>query len=54
MAISLVNLLVKLGLDAGEFSKGLDDAEGKADSASKKITAGLSKPPWKPRWSKRS
>jgi hypothetical protein len=42
MAISLVNLLVKLGLDAGEFSKGLDDAEGKADSASKKITAGLS------------
>jgi hypothetical protein len=42
MANSLINLLVKLGLDATAFTKGLDDAEDKADGASKRMVSGLS------------
>jgi hypothetical protein len=42
MANSLINLLVKLGLDATAFTKGLDDAIDKSDGASKRMVSGLS------------
>ena len=39
---TILSLLVQLGLDAKDFTKGMDEAEGKADRTSKNITAGLS------------
>jgi hypothetical protein len=42
MANTLINLLVKLGLDAKDFNKGVDESEKKAQTGGEKIAAGLS------------
>ncbi len=42
MGNTILKLLVSLGLDSKDFSKGLDEAEGKADRSSKNIVNGLS------------
>ena len=43
MGNTILKLLVSLGLDSSEYTKGLDDAEGKAEKSSKNIAASLSK-----------
>ena len=42
MGITILKLLVSLGLDSSEYTKGLDEAEGKANKSSKNIVNGLS------------
>ena len=42
MGNTILKLLVSLGLDSSEYTKGLDEAEGKANKSSKNIVAGLS------------
>jgi hypothetical protein len=42
MANTLINLLVKLGMDAKDFNKGVDESEKKAQTGGQKIAAGLS------------
>lgn len=39
MGNTLMSLLVKLGLDSGDYNKGLTDSEGKAITSSKKMAA---------------
>jgi len=41
MGNTILKLLVALGLDSKEYTKGLDDAEGKADKSSKNIAGSL-------------
>ena len=41
MGNTILKLLVALGLDSSEYTKGLSEAEGKADKSSKNIAAGL-------------
>lgn len=41
MGNTILKLLVSLGLDSSEYTKGLDEAEGKANKSSKNIAAGL-------------
>jgi hypothetical protein len=41
MANTLINLLVKLGLDAKDFNKGVDESEKKAQTGGQKIASGL-------------
>ena len=42
MGNTILKLLVSLGLDSSEYTKGLDEAEGKANKSSKNIVNGLS------------
>lgn len=42
MGNTILKLLVSLGLDSSEYTKGLDEAEGKANRSSKNIVNGLS------------
>ena len=42
MGNTILKLLVSLGLDSSDYTKGLDEAEGKANKSSKNITDGLS------------
>ena len=42
MGNTILKLLVSLGLDSSDYTKGLDEAEGKANRTSKNIVSGLS------------